>query len=166
MSNLEPASDEITTLGGEKYQESLSNFLCRISKNGHTGVRYNEYDYLVVEVYDLHKFDSVCYLLRGLCIPLDGELLEDDSQVGQPKPGMMAFPRQIKDSTYLSSGNYSFFPGQAVAPNLIISGSSSPLAMLITKGDEETIKWLIENTMLCEKDVTKIKSVVQKDEST
>ena len=159
---LEPASCDIIMHDEDIYQESLSEFLGRISKNGHTGVRYNEYDYLDIEVYDLHKFDSVCYLLRDLCIPRDGALLEDDSQAGEPKPALMAFPRKVKDSPDLSAGNYSFFPERAGSPILHRSGISSPLAMLITKGDDETIKWLLENTMLCEKDLTKIKSVVQK----
>jgi hypothetical protein len=160
-SNLEPVSDEITILDGEKYQESLNNFLCRISKNGHTGVRYNEYDYLDIELYDLHKLDSVCYLLRDLCIPLDGALLEDDSQAGQPKPALMPFPRNIMDKTDLSSGNYSFFPEIAGSPKLHIVGSSSPLAMLITKGDEETIKWLRENTKLDSKTIQKVQTAVE-----
>ena len=160
--NLEPVNCEIAILGGDNYRESLSDFLGRISKNGHIGIRYNEYDYLDIDTYDLHKLDSVCYLLRGLCIPVDGELLEDNSQAGVPNPALISFPRKIKDSTHLSTANYSFFPEQAGAPSRLISGSSSPVAMLIAKGDYSTVKWLTENTMLNKTQVKKMTFEIQK----
>jgi hypothetical protein len=141
------------------YDEPLIDFLFRLSEAGNAGVRYQEFAFLDFGFYDLHKFDTVCFLLRGLCFPLDGRIVIDNTQGVNPVTARFELSGLAKYSTEIMEGNYAFFPDEANGSLTSAGLFTSPVAMLVLTQKEDVLHWLSENTLLS-KNVEKIRSKV------
>jgi hypothetical protein len=73
-------------------------------------VRYNEFSWINLGFFDLHKLDTLVSWLRSLSVPLDGRLLEDTSQDGCLDPALFELQKSIGRYPILAEANFAFVP--------------------------------------------------------
>jgi hypothetical protein len=143
------------------YEEDAAHFVRRIHDASQASVRYNEFTWLDVDFFDLHKLDALIRWLRGLCFPLDGLIVKDDSQAGRADPAFLGFMDSMRRFPVLGEDNFAFCPSDAVRPILWARLGSSPISVLAMKGEAEVLDWLTQSTMLTRKRVLEIQTSVQ-----
>lgn len=160
LSILRPASHILETWAAacnNPYDETANDFVERLNPRRLASIRYKEHGFFRLNTYDLHKLDSLVHWLRGLCFPLDGELLLDTGQSGTPQPALFEFDQLLGRYPILLEANYSFCAGCEHDPLLRSGFISSPLNRRYKFEADDATDWLVARTGLRKDDIERMR---------
>lgn len=141
----------LSEVTGLTYDESTRDFAKRVNSAGQPAVRYNEFAWIDIGAFDLHKLDTFIRWLRGLCFPLDGQLDVDDSQYGNPEPALLDLRRLIEIYPDFPKSNYAFFPDSSDDPIAWLHLMQSPYVGVFITEQYDVVAWLKQHTNLTER---------------
>lgn len=141
----------LSAVTGLTYDESTRNFARRFNNAGQSAVRYNEFAWIDIEGFDLHKLDTFIRWIRGLCFPLDGKLDIDNSQSGKPEPALLGLRRLIEIYPDFAKANYAFFPDSSDDPIAWLHLMQSPYVGVFVTEQYDVVAWLKQHTNLTER---------------